>query len=267
MIVRARRNTNYTMMSNVGLEDPNLSFKAKGVLAYLLSKPDNWSARDRQLAEVGPDGRDSVQTALKELETHGYLKRERVHKTDGTFEWVSVVFDEPWRENPSTDKPSTDKPSTENPAIINTIVTNTVVTNTEETNNNPLDTSPPSLRSGGSVSAPSDTRLLMLAYEEWLGYVPAAYGKESKAAKELLKRGYAIADVELAYRAIKQQPFWKSKHVSLMVVLEQIGALANYAKEGGDINQPAQRLSTPDHNRQAFEEYKRMLKEQGLSND
>jgi hypothetical protein len=131
----------------------------------------------------------------------------------------------------------------------------------------PLVTSSSERSEDEEVTAPNATRLLMLAYEEWVGYVPAAYGKESKAAKELLKRGYTIADVELAYRAIKQQPFWKSKHVSLMVVLEQIGALANYAKEGGDINQPAQRLSTPDHNRQAFEEYKRMLKEQGLWND
>lgn len=125
-IVRAKRQTNFTIMSNTGLNDDRLSFKARGVLAYLLSKPDNWRVNGRALANHGPDGRTAVQSALKELEEYGYLKRERSHSTDGTWEWLSFVYDEPCADYPCAENPSTDNPSTENRAIyINTEQTNT----------------------------------------------------------------------------------------------------------------------------------------------
>jgi hypothetical protein len=131
-IIRAKRKTNYTIMSNVGLEDNRLSLKAKGMLAYLLSKPDNWQVSDRQLSTIGPDGRTAVQAALKELETYGYLNRTRVRREDGTFCGQSIVYDEPWSENPATVHPATVHQATENPAIISTVVTSPVVTITEQ---------------------------------------------------------------------------------------------------------------------------------------
>jgi hypothetical protein len=57
------------------LEDQRLRFKSKGVLAYLLSKPSDWRACIAHLAKVGPDGRDSVTTAINELERLGYMAR------------------------------------------------------------------------------------------------------------------------------------------------------------------------------------------------
>lgn len=95
MIVRAERKDGYTVMSNAGLRDERLSYKARGVLAYLLSMPDHWTVSDRQLASAGPDGRHAVQSALRELEKTGYLRRERWRSKNGTFEWASVVYDEP----------------------------------------------------------------------------------------------------------------------------------------------------------------------------
>ena len=115
MIVRAKRTSNFTIMSNSGLNDKRLSLKAKGMLAHLLGKPDDWQVSDRQLATICPDGRAAVQAALKELEECGYLKRSRVRRDDGTFTWVSVVYDEPW-----FDFPATDKPATENRAKLST---------------------------------------------------------------------------------------------------------------------------------------------------
>lgn len=106
MIVRSRRKTNFTVMSNVGLRDERLSFKARGVLAYLLSMPDNWKVSDRHLATIGPDGRHLVQAALKELEECGYLVRERRHTKGGTFIWDSVIYDEPQDESTMARKPN-----------------------------------------------------------------------------------------------------------------------------------------------------------------
>lgn len=95
MIVRAQRNTNFTIMSNVGLRDERLSYKARGLLAYLLSMPDHWRTSERHLAAKAPDGRHAVSTGLKELERAGYLIRQRIRLDDGTFDWHSVIYDEP----------------------------------------------------------------------------------------------------------------------------------------------------------------------------
>jgi len=133
VIVRSKRNTNFTIISNVGLEDGRLSLKAKGMLAYLLSKPDNWQVSERHLATIGPDGRDAVSSALAELEKYNYLKRETIRDKAGRFQHVSAVSDEPWLENPALDKPASDKSASENPSLISTEVVRTEVVSTERT--------------------------------------------------------------------------------------------------------------------------------------
>ena len=72
-IKRAKRETNFTMMSNVGLRDKRLSFKAKGLLAYMLSLPDDWVFYEEEITKHSTDGKQSVRTGLKELQQLGYL--------------------------------------------------------------------------------------------------------------------------------------------------------------------------------------------------
>lgn len=119
MIIRAQKNTNYTVINNTVLEDQRLSWRARGIAAYLLSKPDNWRIDHKHLWKAGKEGRDAVLTALKELEEAGYLHRVRRQDEDGKFSTEVVLYEEP---RPSTDfqEPSTDfqdsvqRPSTEN---------------------------------------------------------------------------------------------------------------------------------------------------------
>ena len=42
-VFRVEKNKNYTVMSNVHLRDGRLSLKAKGLLAMILSLPDDWN--------------------------------------------------------------------------------------------------------------------------------------------------------------------------------------------------------------------------------
>lgn len=58
------------------LQDNALSLKAKGVYVYL-KKYASKKTSSRELAKQNRDGRDSILAALKELEDHGYLRRER----------------------------------------------------------------------------------------------------------------------------------------------------------------------------------------------
>ena len=57
------------------LQDKRISFRARGILGYLLSLPDGWEASAERIAHETTEGRDAVATALKELERAGYLAR------------------------------------------------------------------------------------------------------------------------------------------------------------------------------------------------
>lgn len=95
MIIRAKRRQNFTVINNAVLTDSRLSFRAKGVLVFVLAKPDDWAISERSLAQEGPDGRSAVASALGELEAAGYLQRRRVRNGDGTLGWENTIFDEP----------------------------------------------------------------------------------------------------------------------------------------------------------------------------
>lgn len=66
------------MVANEVLKDKNLSFKAKGLYAYLFSKPDTWDFSSNRMVLETTDGRKAIMSMLKELETAGYLKRNRL---------------------------------------------------------------------------------------------------------------------------------------------------------------------------------------------
>jgi len=56
------------------LNNPDLSFKAKGVLAYLLSMPDDWEIHIKEIAKHSPEGISAITSAFKELMKYKYLK-------------------------------------------------------------------------------------------------------------------------------------------------------------------------------------------------
>lgn len=97
MIVRGPRpSDNFAQIHNAALADGRLSFKARGILAYLLSRPPKWSTSAERLAKSGIDGERAVKSGLKELETFGYLTRTRRHNPENG-QWIheQMVTDEP----------------------------------------------------------------------------------------------------------------------------------------------------------------------------
>jgi len=75
----------FTMMSNDAIRDPNLSFKAKGLLLLILSLPDNWTLRESHMLSMTRDGRDSYHSGLKELEDAGYITKYQKKDDKGKF--------------------------------------------------------------------------------------------------------------------------------------------------------------------------------------
>ena len=94
MIVRTPRpdGETFTVLSNAVLRDVRLSWRARGVLAYLLSLPDDWRITAEHLTRCAPEGRDAVRTALTELEHVGYLTRRR--RQDSAGRWVTSCCEE-----------------------------------------------------------------------------------------------------------------------------------------------------------------------------
>jgi hypothetical protein len=95
-IVRAERpKANFTILQNSVIRDERLSFRARGILAFILSMPDNWSTSSDHLSRVSMEGRDAIRAAMKELQHAGYIQRIRQQSTRGHWQTVTIVHDSP----------------------------------------------------------------------------------------------------------------------------------------------------------------------------
>lgn len=95
-IIRAQRpNARFAIIRNEVLQDERLSFRARGVLASILSRPDNWRCSAWDLATEGREGRRAILTALTELETYGYLERVKGQDEGGKWSTCTYVYDMP----------------------------------------------------------------------------------------------------------------------------------------------------------------------------
>jgi hypothetical protein len=90
-IIRTARPTmNFYILDKRISEDKRLSWAARGMLIYLLGKPDNWAVSVADLtSEVSESakktGRDGTYALLDELTNAGYVKRVQGRNPDGTM--------------------------------------------------------------------------------------------------------------------------------------------------------------------------------------
>jgi hypothetical protein len=101
----------YFSMNRNSAQDDRLSWEARGVLAYLLSKPDDWQVQIKDLQQHC--GRDKVRSILNELQEFNYLEVEQVHDKLGKFARNQFRI----HETPFTEKPLTAEPLTANPPL------------------------------------------------------------------------------------------------------------------------------------------------------
>ena len=106
MIVHSRRPThNFSIISNAVVRDDHLSFRARGVLLYLLSQPGDWETSSERIAAAGKEGRDAIRTALRELIDVGYVTRHSEQNAAGHWVMHYTVRDRPWTNAQPVDNP------------------------------------------------------------------------------------------------------------------------------------------------------------------
>lgn len=156
-IAKSKENP-YVMLDRRIAENPSLSWKAKGLMTYMLSRPDDWQIRVTDLVRRSPDGASAVRSGLRELEQHGYIDRkQRYDAATGHFDGITLTVheqplptpsagtpsagtpsadtssaDAPACDSPHTDGPRADKPHTDEPHAENRTLTNTESTKTEQ---------------------------------------------------------------------------------------------------------------------------------------
>lgn len=93
-IKRKRAGDNFTILSNEFLRDENLSLKAKGLLAYILSLPDDWKIYFEEVSKHHRDGITAVRNSWKELEANGYARTIKIpNEKNLVKEWYKEVSD------------------------------------------------------------------------------------------------------------------------------------------------------------------------------
>jgi hypothetical protein len=100
----------YTQIPNKWVRDHRLSYRARGILAILMSHDVGWRTSQNQL-QTEHDGRDAIAKSIRELEAFGYLVREQGHDESGRFQEVIWILNDPF-DSPLTDLPLTAKPLT-----------------------------------------------------------------------------------------------------------------------------------------------------------
>ncbi len=124
-VFRVDKQKNYTVMSNYHLQDRNLSYKAKGLLSFMLSLPEDWDYSMKGLVSVSKENIKAIRSILNELKENGYLEIFQIRGNKGYYKYEYVIHELPLdkeqeKNNPDTQKGYTDEGTTEKEQQINT---------------------------------------------------------------------------------------------------------------------------------------------------
>ena len=148
-VFRVERNKGYTVMSNHHLRNKELTLKAKGLLAQMLSLPEDWDYTLAGLSYINRESIDAIRTAVWELEKAGYITRRQGRDDKGKMTAIEYtiyeqpqhppeldcpILENPTAANPVLENPTTDNPTTENPTQLNKDISRTDLPKKEKSN-------------------------------------------------------------------------------------------------------------------------------------
>jgi DNA-binding MarR family transcriptional regulator len=93
MIIKSKHRADFFQMNKSPIQDPGLSWDAKGLLVYLLSRPEDFEVRLRDLFTRSASRRVATQSALNELIAAGYVVKEQGENKRRTTRYI--VYEDP----------------------------------------------------------------------------------------------------------------------------------------------------------------------------
>lgn len=107
----AKRDRNFTAFNKEIMGNPNISFRAKGLFAYLMGLPDDWTVRVNDILHRATEGRDALRSAFKELYDAGYAEREAIRNEDGTLSGTKIIIYETTKQKTENKQETKSAPS------------------------------------------------------------------------------------------------------------------------------------------------------------
>lgn len=216
----------FTRIPNAAVNDPRLDLKARGLLLVMLSKPDGWTFRERNLAQSSGVGRDQLRAAMKTLMDCGYVVRKHEAQDGKPPVVVTEVYDSPKVGFPEVGKPD----RRETRPISNEVV---VVTN-ESIAAAPRERQPDPIWDTMLTVCNIDGRTL----------TSSARGAINKAVKEL--RDIAATPAEIEAKAADYRKTWPDITLTPTALVKHWGQLAAKAVKASRVCDCGQKLDLHD---------------------
>jgi len=175
----------YVIINKNPLDDVNLSWQAKGLLCYLLSKPDDWEIFLSDLKNRSTNGRDSTASILNELIKAGYISRTK-KENKGKFRGYDYTVFEKKELN------RIGKTVTENPTVLYNELTNNISRN--ETSDKNENSFPAKQEEQPSKQEKFTAKSVIAKFlDSYVAVFGVAYqgkiaGKEAGSAKQITKK-------------------------------------------------------------------------------
>lgn len=193
----------FARIDNTFLNDGRLSMRARGVGAYILSKPDNWVFSAKSLSSVCIEGEHALEGAICELITFGYIARKRERNHAGQIRSRLIFHEAPtatFRQSaPTATLPTVGEPTgrstdgRQTAGVSNDGLTNDGLTNDSLKNHPPKGDDFASLSQSGTEPAPNAAKAkqprepMIAEIMAFAGINPSEAARSKKIAARLNK--------------------------------------------------------------------------------
>lgn len=203
-IRRAPRKETYTNIDNI-VFNSKLSYRAIGLLCFLLSKPDNWKVSPSHLWNEAkkssfPVGRDTVYAIIDELKKAGFIVAEQNREGGKMNGYDYIVFDQPQKIKPNTDIQET-APHPVEPDSVAPYPAETTQVNTDKEVNTEK-------KSSKDLSSSDDVAEVFEHWKQVMGKASNAKltDKRRKCIMARIKDGYHVAEIKRAIDNCSRSP-------------------------------------------------------------
>lgn len=93
--MRVEKTKNYSVISNEFIRRKDLSWKAKGILTYILTLPDDWVINLKEIMTHATEGESAFRSGWKELTEAGYVTRKPVRDGQRIKYWETIIRESP----------------------------------------------------------------------------------------------------------------------------------------------------------------------------